>query len=184
MGTMVLPSVKASTDTSGPGRGIPPPPPGCRSRRRPGPPSSRGRPAWPPRRVSADDHALAQRQAVGLDDGGIAGRCPDVGERFVRLRQTPRRRRWGCRISSSSFLAKTLLPSISAAFVRGAESRRCPPLLSASTAPSDQRIVRRHHGKVDAVCLGKGHHAVDVLGRRWARSIGVARPCRRCRAAQ
>ena len=97
----------------------------------------------------ADEHALAQGQAVGLDDHGDAaaaahrpGPCPD--------RQTLHRRRWECRIFSSD---PWQTPCCSRCWRPSCPGRRqgMPFSRSGSTSPRAQGIVRRHHGEVHAL---------------------------------
>ena len=55
-------------------------------------------------------HALAQRQTVRLDDHGVGVQRSDVGKGRLRHRQRSHSRRWECRISSSGSWQRPCCP--------------------------------------------------------------------------
>ena len=99
--------------------------------------------------VAADDDALARGQAVGLEDDrtaelarapGSPGPCPPSSATLNRP--------VGMLCRSMNCLAKTLLPSSSAALLRRAEDAQAP-LLELVDDAQGQRDLRADDGQVD-----------------------------------
>ena len=121
-------------------------------------------------RFLADNHAFAQRQAVGLDDCREAVLPLDIFHCRCQDRRTPHSLRWECRIFSSGFWQRPYCPRFWAAFLLGPKAGipassnaihhsqhqwiirgdhcedRCPLLFAKSTMPSASVAFISTHG--------------------------------------
>ena len=107
-----------------------------------------------------DDDALAQGQAVRLDDGGQR-RGFEVRPGAVRVREHLAFR-GGDAVLLHQFLGKHLAGLNAGGIFPGAEGGHACRLQRVHRTQG-QRIIRGHHRKVDLVFNGKLHDAVNVL---------------------
>ena len=117
-----------------------------------------------------DYNALAQREAVGLDDRGY-GSCLQIGKGLVHVTEGF----IGCGGDSVFFhqiLGKHLAAFNDGGVLPGAEAGDADGFQRVH-ASQHQRIVRRYHGVVNPLFPREGHDAVDIL--RADRNAGCVR---------
>ena len=131
--------------------------------------------------VLADQHALAQRQTVRLDDDGVRAPAFDIVQRLRRSRRTSHIWPWGCRISSSDPWQNTLLPSMMAAALVRAEGRDALLLPARPPCPAPAGRPGRPRQSQCLLPCAKSDHGVHVRGLD-GHAVGVMARCRRCRA--
>ena len=124
------------------------------------------------RAILCDEHALSQRQTVRLDDNGqgtgldIVHGGTGVGEHLILRRRDA--------VFFHQLLGKDLAALDDGGFRLRTEAGDTGGLQRVHRA-EHQRIVRRDHGKINIVALGKGHLCGDVLRADVRNAHGVGR---------
>ena len=108
-----------------------------------------------------NDNPLAQRQPVGLDDGG-EGAAPQIGKGGGRVGKHPVVG-GGNAVVPHEIFGEYLAALNAGGLGAGPEAGNAQGAEPVRTAQS-QRVVRPHHGKVNGVGGGEGGDAVQVPG--------------------
>ena len=116
-----------------------------------------------------DQHALAQRQTVGLDDGGDGGGV-QIGEAPAAMSSKTSYRGGGDAVLFHEILGKDLAALNDGGLGVGGQSRGFQPLPARPRSPAPAGRRARPRRNLCLLLLAKAHNACQYPWRRWGRT--------------